>query len=188
MKFLLALLMMVSLSSSWAQRGQFTSLKKALAMPDSVQSLVLRHKGLKEWPKELGQFPNLKELDLAHNSIRRVPDSVGCCTQLQRLDLTGNKLDSLGAFVSSLSQLKVLRVGNNNIYHVHSAIGKCSQLQVLEIWSNNIYYLPIECSDLKSLTEVDVRGIQLSENHQESIRNLFEPSVKVRFSQSCACD
>jgi internalin A len=104
------------------------------------------------------------------------------------LDLTGNKLDSLQSSIGDLQSLRILRVGNNEIYHITERIGDLKNLTNLELWSNNIYYLPTGISELEHLEEIDLRGIQMNEEHQDAIKALLGPSVNIKMSISCNCD
>ena len=79
-------------------------------------------------------------------------------------------------------------VGNNEIYHVTERIGDLKNLTYFELWSNNIYYLPLSISELERLEEIDLRGIQMNEEHQDAIKALFGPSINIRLSISCNCD
>ena len=167
---------------------KFTSIQKALENPEEVEYLRLRREGLKEWPSDLDVFPNLKVLDLAHNKIAHIPYNLSYANQIEELILTGNKLDSLEASVAEFGQVKRLLVGNNHIYHVTPKIGQLKTLEFFEVWSNEVHYLPKEISQLETLKEVDMRGIQISEKHQDNIKALFGPDVELKLSMSCNCD
>lgn len=169
-------------------QSRFTDLEKALLYPEQVVELSLKREKLKEWPSELGQFPNLKVLDLSNNKIESLPQDLSAFKNLEVLDLTGNKLDSLHNSIGALCNLTRLLIGNNEIYHVTERIGDLKMLSYLELWSNNIYYLPVGISELELLEEIDLRGIQMNEEHQDAIKALFGPSVNVKMSISCNCD
>jgi len=167
---------------------KYTSLEDALADPESVEYLKLRRNGYDEWPAELASFPNLKVLDLAHNKLKAIPYGLSYAEKLEELILTGNELDSLQSSIAQFTGLRKLLVGNNYIYHVSAQIEQLEQLEFFEIWSNETHYLPKEVGNLQALKEVDMRGIQISERHQDNIRSLFDESVTVKLSLSCNCD
>lgn len=166
----------------------FKSMDEALLNPDAVQHLKLKRCKLEEWPLDLTQFKNLLILDLSHNKIADLPADLSAYSNLMELNLTGNKLDSVPDAIGDLTGLKVLKLGNNEIYHTSERIGNLKNLEYLELWSNNIYYLPHRISELEHLMEVDVRGIQMSEEHQDQIKALLMPQTKLKISLSCNCD
>ena len=167
----------------------FKSLEEARETPTQVAVLDLSRDRIKEWPDSLWIFPNLRHLDLSHNKLKSIAPQVKQLTGLKSLDLTANKIDSVPQAVSHLKALEVLRLGNNEIFHVSEQLAQLSALRVLELWSNNIYYLPASLGSLPLLEEVDLRGIQMSKEHQQAIKSIFEErdEVKLKFSMSCNC-
>jgi Leucine-rich repeat (LRR) protein len=99
-----------------------------------------------------------------------------------------NKLDSLPNSIGDLASLKKLGLGNNEVYHVSPRIGQLKNLQVLEMWSNNVHYLPIEAGEMSNLMELDLRNIQMNQDHQNAIKAIFDSAdLQIKFSMSCNC-
>lgn len=194
MKFALSIcFVFIACSYSWTQEAvvaKFKSLDEALLHPNDVVELHLIRERLRVWPdSELRQFPNLKHLNLTSNKIDSLPSDLTYLDKLESLNLTNNKLDSLQNSIGDLKSLRELKLGNNEIYHVSPRLGELTELVLLELWSNNIYYLPLELNNLKNLKELDLRNIQLNDDHQDAIRAIFdEPGPSIKMSMSCNCN
>ena len=97
----IVVMLLFGCSLSWAQNKllslneleevyTFTSLTEAMAKPDSVIKLSLKHKKYKAIPKEIFLFKNLQSLDLSKNKIEEIDEEISSLTQLQELNVAGN--------------------------------------------------------------------------------------------------
>ncbi|MEZ5174135.1 MAG: leucine-rich repeat domain-containing protein [Bacteroidia bacterium] len=164
----------------------FSSLKEALAQPDSVTRLSLRRKRLRSIPLEVYLFPNLRELDLGSNKISALPDDLGRLEKLEILRLSRNKLDSLNKSIGDLKELRYLDLGKNNISKLPYEIGNLRKLEFLQIWGNEVSQLPESISDLTTLKWLDMRAILLTDSEREDILLLL-PDTELLISPGCNC-
>lgn len=194
--FIVVLLLLGS-SFSWAQNkllslkelesaDTFTSLNAAMAKPDSVIKLSLKHKKYKTIPKEIFLFKNLQSLDLSKNKIEEIDEEIGSLTQLQELNVGSNNLTTLPIQINRLIHLKKILASQNIIVLLPSTINELKELEILDLWSNEIVEFPAEIAALKNLKEVDLRGILMTDTQKEKIKLLL-PYCTIHFSAGCNC-
>lgn len=164
----------------------YTSLKDAMASPDSVTRLKLRRKGLTEIPPEIFNFPNLQELDLGSNKIQSLPSNFGELNNLKILRLNRNKISVVGKEIGSLSNLIYLDLGRNQIQALPFEIGNLKKLEFLQIWGNEITMLPESINDLTALKWLDMRAILLTDSEREDLLEQL-PQTEVLISPGCNC-
>lgn len=164
----------------------YTSLKQAMASPDSVTRLKLKRKGLTEIPPEVFNFSNLQELDLGSNKIQNLPSNLGELKNLKILRLNRNKINEVGKEIGNLSNLIYLDLGHNQIQALPFEIGNLKNLEFLQIWGNEVTMLPESINELTALKWLDMRAILLTESERE---NLLEqlPQTEVLISPGCNC-
>lgn len=164
----------------------YTSIKQAMASPDSVIRLKLRRKGLTEIPPEVFNFPNLQELDLGSNKIQNLPANIGELKNLKILRLNRNKINAVGKEIGNLSNLIYLDLGRNQIQALPFEIGKLKKLEFLQIWGNEITMLPESINDLTSLKWLDMRAILLTDSERDDLLEQL-PHTEVLISPGCNC-
>jgi len=164
----------------------FTSIKKAMLEPDSVERLKLKRKGYKEIPSEIFNFKNLKELDLGGNKIKNIDPKIGLLSKLEILKLNRNQIVLIPTSISKLDSLKYLDVGLNKINALPEEMKTMRSLEFLQIWGNELTVIPEPISKMPNLKWLDMRAIILTETEKEDIQNDF-PQVKVLFSPGCNC-
>lgn len=136
------------------------------------QVLDLRNCGLKEFPLEIFEYPDIRTIDLSNdsfcddnmrNNIKIIPNEISKLKNLIKLNLSYNKINTIPENITSLRKLKYLNLSNNNLTHLSEKIANMSNLQILNLENNPFDFLP---------PEIVARGI-------ESIRNFIkELSVK----------
>jgi hypothetical protein len=166
----------------------FTDIESAMKQPEKVIKLVLRKQHLKEFPKEIWNFPNLQYLDLSKNSIVDFPDTLGQLKNLQVLHLSRNKIESLPRGIGELTNLWWLEANQNEIVNIPPQIGKMKKLKYLDLWSNNISQFPEELKELQdNLLVLDLRVILINYETQDRIRKML-PKTTIYFSPPCKCN
>ena len=190
--FIIAFIVCVSLYKLEAQPDYtlklkcFTSIEKALEMPDSVFCLKLRRKGLTEFPTEIFRFKNLRQLDLGNNKIAAIPDNIGELKKLEVLNIERNKLVILSKSIGDLPSLRYLDLGMNSIQALPFEIGKLGNLEFLQIWANEVTALPRSMEKLHKLRWLDMRTILLTASEREDIIDMF-PDANILLSPDCNC-
>ncbi|NQY66699.1 MAG: leucine-rich repeat domain-containing protein [Flavobacteriales bacterium] len=163
----------------------YTSLKDALKTPEDVYVLRLKGK-LAKVPKSVYKLVNLNKLDLSNNKFVDFPKGLEKLEFLQVLDLERNKMEFLGPGIGELTNLVDLNIGKNKIQGLAPEIGKLHRLERLIAWGNPLSYFPETLADLKKLSQMDLRVIQIPEGQQKEIKGLL-PNTSILFSISCNC-
>lgn len=163
------------------------SIEEGLKNPDAVIKLELRKQKLNDFPMEILQFKNLQYLDLSKNRIKEIPEAIDTLKYLQVFIMSKNKLEYLPKEIGNLSNLKYLNLNQNELYSLPAQMGKLDQLISLDLWSNNIDTFPEELIYMRSLKELDLRVILISDNEQERLREMF-PKANIYFSKNCNCE
>jgi len=164
----------------------FTSLKKAMLLPDSVFRLKLKRKGYREIPVEIFNFKNLKELDLGGNKIIQIDPKIELLTKLEILKLNRNQIQLVPTAIAKLNSLKYLDLGLNKINALPEEMKTMQSLEFLQIWGNELTVIPEPLSKMPKLKWLDLRAIILTETEKEDILNDF-PQVNVLLSEGCNC-
>lgn len=173
-------------SAQLARAREYKSLEAAMRNPDSVYKLTLRRERLKEFPKEVYQFPNLQELDLSANKIKEIPTDIGKLQKLQKLDLSKNKIEAVPKEFGELGNLWSLVISQNYISSLPPEFAKLQKLKYLDMWSNEIDEFPEEMAKMKNLMWIDLRTINIWDEKQQAIKDLL-PHAHIYFSPSCNC-
>ncbi|HNS30372.1 MAG TPA: COR domain-containing protein [Tenuifilaceae bacterium] len=136
------------------------------------QVLDLKNCGLKEFPVEIFEYPDIRTIDLSNdsycddnmkNKIKDIPKEISKLKNLIKLNLSDNKINSIPESITDLKKLRYLDVSYNNLTHLSEKIANMQSLQILNLENNPFDFLP---------PEIVARGI-------ESIRNFIkELSVK----------
>ncbi len=160
-KFFVYSVVILCFSALYAQEGYFFSLEEALQKPDSVRSLTLKKKKLKEFPKEILQFKNIERLDLSRNSIKEIPKEIQSLKKLHYVNFAQNYLTTLPTEMADLP------------------------LDTLILWDNQIkeFDTVFQKTDLKLL---DIRAISMTRKQQKAIKQIF-PKAKIKKDHACNC-
>ncbi len=167
---------------------EYTSLKDAMKMPDSVYILKLKRKHLKQFPKEILKLKNLRVLILSVNKIYSLPDELAQLDQLEELDISGNKFVYFPKVITQLKNLKTLKFSRNEILEIPEEIGNLKNLEQLVVWDNPLTNLPDNIAKLKD----KIKRLNLSmtlikdKDIMNKIRNLL-PDTKIEFPSPCDC-
>jgi Leucine-rich repeat (LRR) protein len=173
-------------SAQLEETYSYIDLADALRYPEKVIRLELRKKKLKEFPKEIFQFPNLQYLDISRNQITELPDSIDKLKNLQYLNVSRNKLGALPKQVGRLSNLMFLHANNTELIGLPPQIGNLEHLHILDLWSNDLAEFPESLTQLKELHTFDVRAIMISIETIKQLRRWL-PNTDVLFDPPCNC-
>lgn len=173
-------------SAELEEAYSYMDLTEAMQHPEKVIRLELRKKKLKEFPKEIFQFPNLQYLDISRNQITELPDSIDKLTHLQYLNVSRNKLGALPKQIGRLSNLVYLHANNNELIGLPPQIGNLERLHVLDLWSNDLAEFPESLTQLKELNTLDVRAIMINIETIKQLRRWL-PNAEVLFDPPCNC-
>ena len=166
----------------------YTDLVAAMKEPEKVVKLVLRKQKLREFPKEIWNFPNLQYLDLSKNQITEYPDSLGKLQNLQVLHLSKNKIEALPRELGDNQNLVILDINQNELTMLPPQIGKLKKLEYLDLWSNSISIFPDELKDIAdNLKVLDLRVILINYTVQDRIRKLL-PNTLIFMDAPCHCN
>lgn len=128
--------------------------------------LDLKNCGLKEFPLEVLNCPDLMFIDLSNdiycdnenrNIIKVIPDEIKRLKKLSRLDISNNTISIVPESISQLKNLKYLNLSNNEIRDLPSDVANLENLEELYLEGNPFDMLP---------PEIVARGVQ-------SIRHFF---------------
>ncbi len=151
----------------------FVSLTEALKNPEMVFKLDLGSQNLKIIPKEISSLKYLQvlllgfhygsKLGLNENDLKTLPDEIAELMFLEKIDLSDNPNLDLEAVFNQLSKLPNLRIliinadfSRKTFTSLPKNIGLLKNLEVLSIRSHNFKTLPIEITQLKKLTVLDL--------------------------------
>lgn len=165
----------------------YRDLDQAMKNPMQVYHLKLSHKGYGIIPEQIFTFENLKTLDLSKNKIREIPPEIGKLKNLKELDISSNKLEVIPAGIGKLEKLQKLVLNRNDIDSLPPEMAGLTELARLELWDTSINRFPPEMKSLSKLVFLEMRGIMMSDEDQQNIRDLF-PDAKIFFSPSCQCE
>ena len=167
------------------------SVKDAMENPASVRQLILRNKGLTEFPQEILSMSSLVYLDLSQNNIIAFPEANESNPLLTHLVLSKNRglnthslfsytankkllefLDLSDCSVGQLSYrigdhpaLMELHLPGNKLQTLPGEIGKLSKLNYLNLSRNQLAHIPYLLSELHKLKSLDISE-NLIENHE----------------------
>lgn len=183
----LTVLVFAITASVLSQRGiVYTSLEE-IAEPDSVFSLSLKHKRLKEFPKQILKLHNLEHLNLSWNRIHSLPPEIGTLSNLITLNLNHNRLDSIPKEIANLRKLNTLTLSRNRIFELPDELGNMTNLRELLLLSNGIKKLPESFKQLdNTLLIIDLRANPLTYDDQLDIKDLL-PTPKKKMTRVCNC-
>jgi TonB family protein len=93
----------------------YYDLTEALAAPDPAQvlELYLNGKDMRQFPKEVLNFPNLQKLELGDNALTVLPPDLKSLTNLRYLGLTMNRFTALPEFIWSMPALVQVNATQN---------------------------------------------------------------------------
>lgn len=128
--------------------------------PDSkyCSKIDLSNKGLKLFPEELFELPNLRKLNLRNNKITSIPKNIHHLKLLENLDLSYNRISDLQANIGRLKNLKTLVLNDNQIKTLPKQIGHLNRLDTLMVPNNRLVELPDSISKLAKLRKLNLSG------------------------------
>ena len=121
---------------------------------ETVDSLNLTNRALKELPSFITSMSQLKFLYLDNNKLIFVPE-IGNFLLLEEMSIENNNLSLIPETFNDLKNLKLLNLSKNPIKCLNSSLfGGFDKLTTL--WMNNceLMYLPKEIGALKSLEKL----------------------------------
>jgi Leucine-rich repeat (LRR) protein len=163
--------------SDICSQTRFENLDSALLHKNCVITLKLRESGLKKFPKEVVEFPNLKYLDLAMNDFDTVPDEIGQLTHLTDFITAYSSVKYISPAIGNLKKLRNINMIDNNLTYLPDSICALPALEMLILKGNKITHLPQNIhhlTALKYLAVLDDEGNPtLTKNERERIKNLL---------------
>ncbi len=121
---------------------------------DSVDTLNLSNRNLKELPAFIASMTQLKFLYLDNNKLIFVPE-IGKLIQLEEISIENNQLTLIPEDFNNLKNIKLMNLNSNHLKCLSSSLfGNLANLTTL--WMNNceLMYLPKEIGSLKSLEKL----------------------------------
>lgn len=135
--------------------------------------LSYRDQGLREFPAEIRQYPDITNINLSDNEIERIPDWITELQELKVLYLNNNQITNIEKLcelpklevlqlndnhiqcipeaISNLCYLKRLYLNKNLLVDIPSTIGELPLLNQLLLCHNQLTALPVSIGDLKNL-------------------------------------
>ncbi len=186
-RFVIFLIFIGSSLSSSINAQKYYTLKEAKTMPpDSVFYLKINRKKLIQIPKEVLEFKKLKGLDLSKNRLENIPPVIINLSELEILDLSKNRFEIFPKEIFDLESLRVLSLGSNQLSYIPNTIYTCAMLEKLDMYNNPINDLGSGLPRLKSLLELDLRGLMYNSKRQAEIRSKLS-GVNILFDAPCNC-
>ena len=186
-KFVIFLIFIGSSFSLTINAQKYYTLKEAKTMPpDSVFYLKINRKKLIQIPKEVFAYKKLKGLDLSKNQLERISPTIKNLRVLEILNLSKNRFEVFPKVIFDLDSLRVLSLGSNQLSYIPNTIYTCTELEKLDMYNNPINDLGSGLSRLKSLRELDLRGLMYNSKKQAEIRGKLS-TVNVLFDAPCNC-
>lgn len=184
--FILSLILLAGLTAT-AQRDRVYKSMKEVRNPDSVYTLQLRFKRLRQIPPKVFEMHNLRKLDLSRNFIDSIPPEIGNLTNLNVLDLRRNKIRVVPPEIGRLSELRTLNMSRNPILELPDEMSSLTNLEELILWCTGIISFPPSFVALdNSLKLIDLRVCPLKWDDQQAIRELL-PTPRKRWDYVCDC-
>ncbi|WP_299457950.1 leucine-rich repeat domain-containing protein [uncultured Microscilla sp.] len=122
--------------------------------------LSYRHQGLREFPEEIRQTPNITNLNLSDNQIERIPAWIATLKNLQVLYLNNNQITNIDK-LCALPHLEVLQLNNNQISRIPESIRGLTNLKRLYINNNLLVEVPTALGELTQLNQLLLAKNQL---------------------------
>ncbi|MBQ9254307.1 MAG: leucine-rich repeat domain-containing protein [Bacteroidales bacterium] len=160
-KFFLSIILSCCLSICYSQSLTCYSLEEALENKDSVATLILKKKKLKEFPMEILDLKNLQRLDISRNYIKELPKEIVSLQHLHYINAAQNLLSFLPKEMAQM------------------------QIDTLILWDNMIREFDEDFKNL-NLKYLDLRAIQMTRKEQKAIKSLF-PKTRIRKDHPCNC-
>ena len=170
-----------------AQRDRVYKSMKEVRNVDSVYTLQLRFKRLRQIPPKVFEMRNLRRLDLGRNFIDSIPPEIGRLKNLEELDLRRNRIRAVPPEMGQLTNLRILNMSRNPILDLPDEMGALSKLEELILWCTGVISFPPSFVALDgSLKLIDLRVCPLKWDDQEAIRELL-PTPRKRWDYVCYC-
>jgi Leucine-rich repeat (LRR) protein len=161
------------------------SMEEALVSPQDIIILDLRKEKLKELPNSFNDLINLQALYLDKNKLSKLPRSLASCKQLKTISIANNKFTNFPTIICYLSKLETIDISTNEIASLPECLKELIHLQNIYMVGNEIGKIP-QSFDKLDIKELDMRMIQMNENEQNAIKELF-PNAEIKFSKPCNC-
>ena len=88
--------------------------------------------------------------------------------------------------VCKLSSVEVLVAHKNPFTYLPHVMGLMTNLKYLDLWETPVTDLPQSMEELEFLVYIDLQGVNINYERQESMRNRF-PKVKFELDPPCNC-
>lgn len=187
MKHWFAIVLIIFLGHSYAQRGKTYRLEDLSKIPlDSVYSLNLSREKLTEVPSIVYRCKNLEKLDLSKNKLQYLGDSIRYLVALTHLNLSSNRFIAIPYPLFSLDKLKVLNLGMNDIEKVPDFIEALTQLEQILLYDNAINSLSEKLKTMPNLKVIDLQGVMYGHAlHGKLVKDFAH--CKLYIDPPCSC-
>lgn len=155
------------------------SIEDAMENPTEVRQLILRNKGIQEFPEEILEMTKLTYLDLSFNNIVSFPEAEESNPALTHLLLSRNiglNTHSLFNYTKNKEELKYLELNDCRIGQLSYLVSQHAKLKEIHLAGNLLQTVPGELGDLAKLVKLD-----LSRNELENIPFLLSGLFKLQY-------
>jgi hypothetical protein len=137
--------------------NRLTSLPDEFVRLRSLRRLFLSNNPIEEFPRVLGQLPQLEMVGLKSCRLRRVAEDA-LPTRLRWLILTDNQLESLPASLGARPRLQKLALAGNRLSALPSSLAQASSLELLRVSANQLKEFPRQLLQLPRLSWLAFAG------------------------------
>lgn len=137
--------------------NRLTSLPEEFVRLRTLRRLFLSNNPLEEFPRVLGQLPQLEIVGVKSCRLRRLAEDA-LPAQLRWLILTDNQLDSLPESLGRRPRLQKLALAGNRLRTLPSSLAQAPSLELLRVSANQLEEFPHQLLQLPRLSWLAFAG------------------------------
>tara|TARA_R110002050_G_scaffold35785_2_gene89737 strand:+ start:959 stop:3367 length:2409 start_codon:yes stop_codon:yes gene_type:complete len=132
----------------------------AESIDGSGEVLLMRGRGLKDYPEALSAINPVLVFEFSSNAVREFPTSLfpNFSDSLTSLVLSNNKISEIPHDINELSSLTVLNVSQNRISELPGSLRELRLLRNLDISNNRITHLPAFLAQIPNMYCINAEG------------------------------